>query len=51
MVENLYTMGRKIGTGKFSIVYEAFVKETGSPVAIKVIEYKKLDIEARQLIA
>lgn len=36
-VENVYTMGSKIGTGKFSVVYEAVNKETKVQVAIKVI--------------
>lgn len=36
-IENVYTMGRKIGTGKFSVVYEAVNKETREQVAIKVI--------------
>lgn len=30
-------MGRKIGTGKFSVVYEGVNKETKDQVAIKVI--------------
>jgi len=30
-------MGKKIGTGKFSVVYEAINKETKAEVAIKVI--------------
>ena len=44
-------MGKKIGTRKFSVVYEAVNKETKSQVAIKVIEYKELDFSARKLIA
>lgn len=36
-MENAYRMGRKIGTGKFSVVYEAVSKETNAKVAIKVI--------------
>ena len=44
-------MSKKIGTGKFSVVYEAVNKETKSQVAIKVIDYKELDYAARKMIA
>jgi hypothetical protein len=30
-------MGKRIGTGKFSVVYEGINKETQNQVAIKVI--------------
>lgn len=33
---------KKIGTGKFSVVYEAVEKETGKKYAVKVIESFKL---------
>jgi serine/threonine protein kinase len=46
-----YTMGEKIGTGKFSIVYACREKKTNKEYAMKVIESSKLDSEARLLIA
>lgn len=36
-MQNLYDLGDRIGTGKFSIVYSAIEKETGHKWAIKVI--------------
>jgi hypothetical protein len=44
-------MKKKIGTGKFSIVYKGIEKSTGHKCAIKVIESYKLDPEEKNLIA
>jgi serine/threonine protein kinase len=44
-------MKKKIGTGKFSVVYQAIEKSTGNKCAIKVIESYKLDSEEKNLIA
>lgn len=35
-------MGKKIGTGRFSVVYEGTEKKTAHKYAIKVIESYKL---------
>ncbi len=43
--EAKYTMGKEIGRGGFSIVYEATSKETGEQVAVKVIDKNKQDDE------
>jgi len=43
--EAKYTMGKEIGRGGFSIVYEASSKETGEKVAVKVIDKNKQDDE------
>lgn len=47
----MYAMKRKIGTGKFSVVYQGIDKSTGSKCAIKVIESYKLEAEEKNLIA
>lgn len=44
-------MKKKIGTGKFSVVYQGVEKATGHKCAIKVIESYKLDPEEKNLIA
>jgi len=43
--EAKYTMGKEIGRGGFSIVYEATCKENGNQVAVKVIDKNKQDDE------
>ena len=48
--ESKYTMGKEIGRGGFSIVYEATSKETGKKVAVKVIDKKKQDDEQLVLL-
>jgi len=49
-VESKYTMGREIGRGGFSIVYDGTAKATGKKVAIKVIDKKKQDGEQLVLL-
>jgi len=49
-VESKYTMGREIGRGGFSIVYDGTSKATGKKVAIKVIDKKKQDGEQLVLL-
>ena len=48
--EAKYQMGKEIGRGGFSVVYEATNKETGSVVAVKVIDKKKQDDEQLVLL-
>ena len=50
-VQQQYEIGRKIGTGKFSVVYEAKEMASGNYFALKVIESNQLDQEAKTLIA
>jgi len=49
-VESKYTLGREIGRGGFSIVYDGTSKATGKKVAIKVIDKKKQDGEQLVLL-
>jgi len=49
-VESKYTMGKEIGRGGFSIVYNGTSKATGKKVAIKVIDKKKQDGEQLVLL-
>jgi len=49
-VESKYTLGREIGRGGFSIVYDGKSKATGKKVAIKVIDKKKQDGEQLVLL-
>jgi len=49
-VESKYTIGREIGRGGFSIVYDGKSKATGKKVAIKVIDKKKQDGEQLVLL-
>jgi len=49
-VESKYTMGKEIGRGGFSIVYDGTSKATGQKVAIKVIDKKKQDGEQLVLL-
>ena len=48
--EAKYQMGKEIGRGGFSVVYEATNKETGTVVAVKVIDKKKQDDEQLVLL-
>lgn len=48
--EAKYQMGKEIGRGGFSVVYEATNKETGKVVAVKVIDKKKQDDEQLVLL-
>ena len=50
-IESLYTMARKIGAGRFSVVYEGIEKSTGHKYAVKVIESYKLEQDEKDLIA
>ena len=49
-VESKYTIGKEIGRGGFSIVYDGTSKATGQKVAIKVIDKKKQDGEQLVLL-
>jgi len=49
-LEALYTVGREVGRGGFSIVYEGTQKSTGTKVAIKMIDKKKQDGEQLVLL-
>ena len=49
-VQNRYEIGQKIGTGKFSLVYECVSMEDKQQYAIKEIPTFKLDHEAKNLM-
>ena len=50
-VTSRYEIGEKIGTGKFSLVYECVGVEDKQEYALKEIPTYKLDPDAKNLIA
>lgn len=38
-IRDLYDIGRELGRGAFSVVYQATCRETGEQVAVKVVSY------------
>jgi hypothetical protein len=50
-VQNRYDIGEKIGTGKFSLVYQCVSVDDHQEYALKEIPTYKLDPEAKNLIA
>ena len=50
-VQTRYEIGEKIGTGKFSLVYECVGVEDKQQYAMKEIPTFKLDNESKTLIA
>ena len=46
-----FSLGKRIGAGKFSIVYECEEIQTGKKFALKEIETYKLSDEARQILS
>jgi hypothetical protein len=50
-VTSRYEIGEKIGTGKFSLVYECVGVDDKQEYALKEIPTYKLDPEAKNLIA
>lgn len=49
-LEEKYAMGKEIGRGGFSVVYDGIEKSTSKKVAIKCIDKKKQDAEQLKLL-
>uniref|UniRef100_A0A7S3V2L9 Calmodulin n=1 Tax=Aplanochytrium stocchinoi TaxID=215587 RepID=A0A7S3V2L9_9STRA len=52
-IRDLYDIGKELGRGAFSVVYQATCKETGEQVAVKVVSYSTFrpgDLERQKKI-
>lgn len=48
--EEKYIQGRKLGNGKFSVVYQCQNRNTGEIVAMKMIDKSKLNDREREFL-